>query len=155
MFLCCLFCLSLVDLESCIIPDGCLLIAALVWLAALPFSGMSWKEIGLHVLAGLVTGGAILLISLLMDRILHKDTMGGGDIKLFAVVGLYLGFASSLFAVMLACIFGLLFSAILRLLPGEREAQFPFGPSISAAAAVVLLFGEPVINWYLHLLGAG
>ncbi len=155
IFLCCLFCLSLVDLDAYIIPDGCILIALLVWLAALPFSGMSWAEIGLHVLSGIVTGGAILLLSLAMDRILHKDTMGGGDIKLFAVVGLYLGFAASLFAVMMACVFGLLFSAVLRLLPGERDAQIPFGPSISASAAVVLLFGEPVINWYLHLLGAG
>ena len=141
VFLCCLFCLSLVDLDAYIIPDGCIVIALFAWLAALPFSGMSWKEIGLHVLAGIVTGGAILLLSLLMDRILHKDTRGGGDIKLFTV--------------MLACIFGLLFSVVLRLLPGEREAQIPFGPSISASVAVVLLFGGPVINWYLHLLGAG
>ncbi len=152
VFLCCLFCLSLVDLEVYIIPDGCLLISLAAWLAALPFSGWSWQEIGLHLLSGIVVGGAILLLSLIMDRILHKDTMGGGDIKLFAVVGLYLGFIASLFAVMLACIFGLLFAFIRRLLPGEREAQIPFGPSIAASAAFLLLFGEPLVAWYLHIL---
>ena len=155
VFLCCLFCLSLVDLESYIIPNGCLLIALLAWIAALPFSGMEWREIGMHVLAGIVTSGVILLLSLVMDRVMHKDTMGGGDIKLFAVVGLYLGFASTLFAVMLSCVFGLLFALIRRLLPGEREAQIPFGPSIAAASAVILLFGGPVVDWYFHLLGAG
>ena len=39
----------------------------------------------------------MLLISLIMDKVLGKESMGGGDIKLFAVVGLYLGFAGTLF----------------------------------------------------------
>ncbi len=154
IFLCCLFCLSLVDLEIYIIPDGCLLVSLIVWLAALPFSGYGWSEIALHLLAGVVLGGAILLLSLLMDRILHRDSMGGGDIKLFAVVGLYLGFAASLFAVMLACIVGLLFAVVRRMLPGEHEAQIPFGPSIALAAAFLLLYGEPIVTWYLQLLKA-
>lgn len=152
VFLCCLFCLSLVDLECSIIPDGCHIVALAVWLAALPFSGMGWGEIGLHLLAGLVFGGGILLISLLMDKLLHKESMGGGDIKLFAVMGVYLGFLPSLFAVILSCFFGLLFALVRRLLPGEREEQFPFGPSIAAATAVVLLYGRPVVDWYLRLL---
>ncbi len=152
VFLCCLFCLSLVDLEIYIIPDGCLLISLAVWLASLPFSCWDWQEIGLHLLSGIVVGGAILLLSLIMDRILCKDTMGGGDIKLFAVIGLYLGFIASLFAVVLACIFGLLFALIRRLLPGERDVQIPFGPSIAASAAFFLLFGEPVVAWYSHIL---
>ena len=155
IFLCCLFCLSLVDLSAYIIPDGCLIVSLLAWLAALPFSGMGWKEIGLHILAGVVIGGGILLVSLLMDRILHKESMGGGDIKLFAVVGLYLGLLSSLFAVILSCVFGLLFALLRRLFSGEQGAQIPFGPSIAAAAAVMLLYGGPVTAWYLRLLGVG
>ena len=152
LFFCCLFCLSLVDLESYIIPNSCLLISALVWVAALPFSGMSGREIGMHILAGIVIGGLILLLSLVMDRILHRESMGGGDIKLFAVVGLYLGFAASLFCVILACIIGLLFALVRRLLPGTRDTQIPFGPSIAASTALVLLFGGPVIEWYMQLL---
>lgn len=152
VFLCCMFCLSLVDLEVYIIPDGCLLIPFLAWLAALPFSGYGWREIGLHLLSGIVIGGAILALSLMMDRILLRDSMGGGDIKLFALVGLYLGFAASLFAVILACVFGLLFALVRRLIPGERKAQIPFGPSIAASSAVILLYGGPVVSWYLQLL---
>ena len=91
IFLCCLFCLSLVDLEDYTIPDGCLLVSAAVWLLALPFLHMSWKESLLHLLAALVFGGGLLLLSLAMDRILKKDTLGGGDIKLYFVVGLYPG----------------------------------------------------------------
>ena len=152
LFICCLFCLSLVDLECYIIPNGCLLLSALFWAAALPFAGMNWKEIGMHILAGIVVSGIILFLSIMMDRFLNRESMGGGDIKLFAVVGLYLGFAGSLFAVILACIIGLIFALVRRLLPGNRAVQIPFGPSIAASTAVILLFGEPVIAWYIQLL---
>ncbi len=153
VFLCCLFCLSLVDLESFTIPDGCLLIAAGAWVLALPFVGLGWGEIGLRVLAGLVFGGGLLLLSLVMDRILKKESLGGGDIKLYAVVGLYLGFLASLFSLLLAAVLGLLFVLLRRGKGGERGGQIPFGPSIAAAAGVMLLYGGPVVSWYLGLFG--
>lgn len=151
VFLCCLFCLSLVDLENYTIPDGCLLTALGAWVLTLPWMGMSWGELGIHVLSGLGFGGGILMLSLAVDALLHKDSMGGGDIKLFAVMGLYLGPVSSLFAVMLSCVFGLLF-ALLRRLSGEEGEQIPFGPSIAAATALMLLWGEILEHWYLGLL---
>ena len=152
VFLCCLFCLSLVDLEVFEIPDGCLLIAAAAWLIALPFTAMSWKESLLHFLAAVAFGGGLLLLSLLMDRILKRDSLGGGDIKLYFVVGLYLGIAATLFSLLLACVLGLLF-AFLRKRIGKAEGeQIPFGPSIAAAAAVMLLFGDPMVRWYLGLI---
>jgi leader peptidase (prepilin peptidase)/N-methyltransferase len=103
------------------------------------------------VLSGLGFGGVILLLSLAMDALLHKDSMGGGDIKLFAVMGLYLGPVASLFAVMLSCVFGLLF-ALLRRIGGEGGEQIPFGPSIAAATAFMLLWGEALVQWYLGLM---
>lgn len=152
VFLCCLFFLSLVDLENSTIPDGSLIIAALAWLIALPFTGWSLKDAGLRLLTGLGFGAALLLISLLMDRLLKKDSLGGGDIKLFAVAGLYLGLAGTLFALMLSCIIGLIFALIL--FRGEaRGKAFPFGPSIAAACALMLLFGQGLTDWYLGLLG--
>ena len=153
VFLCCLFCLSLVDLESYTIPDGCHLISAGAWLLALPFLRLGWKEIGLHVLAGLVFGGGLLLLSLVMDRILKKESLGGGDVKLFAVVGLYLGFVSSLFSLLLAAVLGLLF-VLLRRGKEENGGQIPFGPSIALASGLMLLYGGPVVDWYLGLFGA-
>lgn len=147
VFLCCLFCLSLVDFDSYTIPDGCLWIALGVWIAALPFLRPGLRAILLSLLAGLVYGGGMLLVSLILDRVLKKESLGGGDIKLFAVVGLYLGIVGGLFAMMLACVFGLLF-ALLR-----KAKSIPFGPSISLASGLVLLYGEGLVNWYLSLLG--
>ena len=154
IFLCCLFCLSLVDLESYTIPDGCLLIAAGAWFLVLPFAGLGWGGIGLRVLAGLAFGGGLLLLSLIMDRVLKKESLGGGDIKLFAVVGLYLGFLASLFSLFLAAVLGLLFVLLRRGKGEENGGQIPFGPSIAAAAGAMLLYGGGVVNWYLGLFGA-
>ena len=152
IFLCCLFCLSLVDLEAYIIPDETLILAAAAWLVTLPFAGMGAGEIIAHLLAAVGFGGGILLISLGMDALLKKDSLGGGDIKLFALVGLYLGPVSALFSVMLAAVLGLVF-AVVRKAVGNREELIPFGPSIAAAAAGMLLWGDGLVQWYLGLLG--
>ena len=150
VFLCCLLCLTLTDLDEQIIPDGCHIISAAAWLLALPFTFAGWTDTGLRLLAVLVFGGGVLGISLIMDRIMNKDTLGGGDIKLIAVAALYLGLLGSLFMLIFACVIGLLFAAILK--KGRSSIQFPFGPSISLATWICLLFGNYVTDWYLGLL---
>jgi len=149
IFICCLFCLSLVDLESYIIPDGCLIISVAVWAVAAPLLGMDIAEIGKGLAAGVAFGGGMLLLSLAMDKILKKESLGGGDIKLFAVVGLYLGFVGTLFGLLLSCILGLLCVVISRKGKGER---IPFGPAIAAATVIMLFWGDGFVNWYLGLL---
>ena len=149
-FLGCLFLLTLTDLDAMIIPDGCHIAAIAAWVVALPFVGMAPRDILIHVIAGAALGGGLLAISLIMDRVLGRDSMGGGDIKLLAVVGLYLGPIGGIFALVLACVVGLLFHALRR---GEDDRAFPFGPSIAVAAAAMLLYGAPLIAWYRGLLG--
>jgi len=147
---CCLYCLSLVDLEVYLIPNGALILGAAAWLAALPFMGYSWLEIGGYLLAAVVFGGGMLLISLVLDKVLGRESLGGGDVKLFALVGLYLGLAGTLFALMAACVLGLIFAGLRRLIKGTG-GQLPFGPAIAAAAAGMLLWGDGLIGWYLSL----
>ena len=147
VFLCCLFCLSLVDLDSFLIPDGCLLLPAVVWVLTLPI--IRPPDALLCVLAALLYGGATLALSLMMDRILGRESLGGGDIKLFALMGLYLGPLASLFALIFSCLLGLLFALFGRYGSGK---PFPFGPAISAASALMLLYGDPLTQWYLGLL---
>ena len=99
------------------------------------------------LLGGLIIGGGMLLLSLLFDRLLGKESLGGGDIKLFFMTGLFLGTAVSLFSLILSCILGL-FVAV-----GMKQNRIPFGPAISAAAFISLLYGEQFVSWYLALLG--
>ena len=152
IFFCCLFCLSVVDLEIFIIPDSCLVIAALAWIVTFPWSGETLGYAGTHLLAGFIYGGALLAVSLIMDRILQKDTLGGGDIKLFAVCGLYLGLISSLFALLLACVLGLLFVFWQSRSGKEDAGRLPFGPSIALATWIMVMYGDIFTNWYLSLL---
>lgn len=154
-FLCCLFCLALVDMECYIIPDGCLIFAVIVWAAAIPFAFSEyggWFGILRSLLAAVVYGGGMLGISLLMDWLMKKESLGGGDIKLFAVMGLYLGLTASMFALLLACILGLAFAGIRRKSGNESGAQIPFGPAIAVASGWMLMYGSPVVDWYLGLL---
>ncbi len=150
IFLCCLFCLTLTDLDAFVIPDGCLLTAAGAWLLGIPLLRPGWPAVRGELLAALLFGGGILLLSLLMDRVLGRESLGGGDVKLLAVQGLYLGPAGSLFALMLACVLGLILGKGWHAGTGSGKA-FPFGPAIAAAATLVLFFGDRLISWYLGL----
>lgn len=155
IFVCCLFCLSLVDLEKQIIPNGCLMISVLAWVGAIPFALEEYggrNGILLYLLAAVVYGGGMLLLSLLMDHILHKDSLGGGDIKLFAVMGLYLGLVASLFALLLACLLGLLLVGISSRRSRKFDGVIPFGPAIAAASWIMLLYGSGLVNWYTGLV---
>jgi leader peptidase (prepilin peptidase)/N-methyltransferase len=149
VFLGCLFLLTLTDLDAMIIPDGCHIVALLAWLAALPFVGMGRGEIITHLVAGVAMGGGLLLISLAMDKIMGRDTMGGGDIKLLFVIGCFLSLPECLLMVMLACLIGICMASILMRV--DSETAFPFGPALSIAAIVTMLVGSPIVNWYLSL----
>ena len=146
IFTCCLFMAGLVDIEIREIPDGCHIVSILAWAVSawLVYDGI--KEIALHVAAGLVFGAVFLIISLIMDYILKKESLGGGDIKLFAVAGLYLGFIPSLFCVMIACITGLIVTVVLR------KKDISFAPFIAIGTYFMLLWGEALKTAYLGLL---
>ena len=141
----CLFALSLVDLDIQIIPDRFLVIPAVVRIVQLAVEGNLMSGI----LPGLVFGGGLLTLSLVMDKILKKDTMGGGDIKLMAVLGLFFGWGECLFLLVVACVAGIVIASVLMKV--SEDTPFPFGPALSLAAWVTMLVGTPFINWYLGL----
>lgn len=141
---CCLFTLSLVDLEIQIIPDRFLLIPAIARIAWLIHEG----ELLSGLIPALVLGGGVLALSLIMDKVLKRDSMGGGDIKLLALLGLYFPLWECMLLLIIACILGIV---IAMLLADREDAAFPFGPALSLAAWVTMLFGESIVSWYLAL----
>ena len=146
MVLCgCLLALSLVDLEIQIIPNRFLAIPAAVRLIQLTVEGSLLSAL----VPALVFGGGLLALSLVMDKVLKRDSMGGGDIKLMAVLGLYFSVPECLLLLIIACIAGI---AVARFTADEEEGgAFPFGPALAAAAYVTLLAGESITGWYLSL----
>lgn len=141
----CLLALSLVDLEIQIIPDRFLVISAAVRLIQLFFEG---RLLG-GILPGLIFGGGLLALSLVMDKILKKESMGGGDIKLMAVLGLFFTIPECLLLLVIACVVGIIIASVLMKV--DSDSPFPFGPALSLAAWFTLLFGETITTWYLGL----
>lgn len=139
---CLLLTASLVDLDTMELPDGLLLAAALTALLRLPDG---WRD---ALLGAVLVAGPLLTLVLLADKALGRETMGGGDIKLAALLGLHFGPVQTLFLLILACVLGLLFGAALK---KAKDAPFPFGPALSLAAWAAVLSGGSVADWYLSL----
>ncbi|MFA1641641.1 A24 family peptidase [Chryseomicrobium imtechense] len=97
-------------------------------------------------------GAAVGFTLLLLIAIVSRGGMGGGDIKLFLVIGIVLGTIQSLVVLGLASVIGLIFGIIsLRLAKKGRKTPIPFGPSIAIAAVIVHLYGQQLIDWYVNL----
>ncbi|SHN54420.1 leader peptidase (prepilin peptidase) / N-methyltransferase [Butyrivibrio hungatei DSM 14810] len=148
-----LFVIALVDLEIQEVPNGCLIVGVLAFLLTTPFiCEEDWiKWIGHRILAAILTMMIIILIVVIMERVLKKQAMGGGDIKLYALLALYLGYAGSYEVVLLSCIIGIIFVAVRKVLFPEKAKEFPFAPSIALAGYLMLIFSEIVTDWYFSL----
>ena len=107
-------------------------------------------------LIGFVAGGLVIwLIALIGSAIMRKKAMGMGDVKLMAIVGLYLGaFPELLMVIALSAFSGAVVGTLL-IATGkkDRKSPIPYGPFIAVAAVVVLLWGEPLWKGYLQLAG--
>lgn len=143
--------LSLVDWARHVLPDR-LLLAAVA--NRLVFFFLLREEPG-ETLAVMALGAfsvslPLLLLSLAMDALLQKETMGGGDIKLLFVLGLYLSWMEMVLLLFTGCVLALLWAAG----PGRRGGgeRIPFGPFLAAGWLVVTLFGGPLVQWYQSLL---
>lgn len=144
---------ALVDLETGIIPDGFILIGIINFILFTCFKGGTIISTLVNgVLSGIAIAVPILFLALVMDRVLKKESMGGGDIKLFFMVGLYFSIQSNVLLVLLSCIFGIIFTYVfqsVRVGDEENPMAFPFGPSIALAAVVSVFVAEKIVQWYL------
>ena len=79
--------------------------------------------------------------------------MGGGDLKLLFVTGLWLGWAKNLLCLLLACVFGIVFGLATQKRRAQQENAkiLPWGPSICAAGIITMLAGDAVIAAYVSL----
>ncbi len=140
---------SLVDWEAGWVPDRFPLAGAFGWMLSLLLEADAARAL----LRGLLGAAAIffplLILVLAADRLLGRESMGGGDLKLFALLGLYFGWKLGLLLVFLSCLTGI--AAALVMNKAKPGTPFPFVPAMAAAAWLTALWGEPVIDWYLSI----
>lgn len=138
-----LLALSLVDFKTFTVPDKILIAMAINRI----IFAFILKSSVLDMLIGAVSiSMPLLIIVLIMEHFLQKEAMGGGDIKLLFVIGLYMTPIQMLLTIFLASFIALFYIFI------TKNQKIPFAPFISFAWFLVLLFGDSFINWYLNLI---
>jgi leader peptidase (prepilin peptidase)/N-methyltransferase len=156
LFLLCssLVVITFIDIDHQIIPDVISLPGILLGFAFsffLPWLG--WKS----SLAGLLLGGTSLLVVAYGYQFLTgKEGMGGGDIKLLAMMGAFLGWKSIVFIVFAASLLGSVIGIALMLAKGrDSKLAIPFGPFLAFGAVLFIFYGKQIIDWYFSIGRAG
>jgi leader peptidase (prepilin peptidase)/N-methyltransferase len=141
------------DLKYGIIPDKILLLATMVVAFYLLFIDPLASLINLT--SGVATFLFFLAISLGFSLLLKKQSMGGGDIKLVFLLGLFLGFPNIIISLYVAFLTGALAGIILILWKKKsfQKATLPFGPFLVLGAVISLFWGNPIYVYVLKLLG--
>jgi leader peptidase (prepilin peptidase) / N-methyltransferase len=136
---------ALIDLEHRIIPNKITLPAALGAVAI--GCALAVRGVPEQLIAGAGAGGFLLFFALAYPR-----GMGMGDVKLAAVLGLFLGWSVAvaiLAAVLLGTMVGSLVMARVGVEQGRRTAV-PFGPFLALGGVIALFAGPAIVHWYLH-----
>lgn len=106
----------------------------------------------LDSLLGIFIGGGLLYaVAVLFYWVTKKEGMGGGDIKLLAMIGAFLGWTSTVFTIVVSSLIGSIVGVALMVAKGaDSKYAIPFGPFLSMGAVIYLFFGREIIRWYLH-----
>ena len=152
-----LFCAALVvvtfiDIDHRIIPNVITLPGIpICFVASFALPTITYKEALLGILIG---GGSLLLVAWVYSLLTKKEGMGGGDIKLLAMMGAIVGWQGVLFTIFLASLVGTIagLAAMLQSRKGMKLAV-PFGPFLSIGSITYIFLGTPLIAWYFNLLG--
>jgi len=143
VFACFLIIITFIDFEHQLILDKVNYPGLVVGLlGSLLTPGLSFVD----ALFGMFAGGGLLLLIAVVTR----GGIGGGDVKMGAMVGAYLGWPLVLLALLLAFAGGAIVGVILIIMKLKtRKDYIPFGPYIAIGALVTMLFGQQIIQWYL------
>ena len=141
----CLISISLIDYKTQIIPDG---LVGVIAVSGMLYNLLYVPQDVVDMLLGGVVGFAVMMLIFIISR----GGMGGGDVKLSAAVGLWLGVEGTLLFLLLAFIMGGVISLLL-LVSGEKSKgdAIPFGPFLCLAAFITMLYQPFLFNFYWQL----
>ena len=150
VFVAALIVVSFIDLDHQIIPDVISLpgIGVGLLLSGLGY-GPSFVDSALGVLCG---GGILYAVAFGYHALTGREGMGGGDIKLLAMIGAFLGWRGVLVTLILGSFSGAVVGVTLMIARGaDTRLPIPFGPFLALGSLCALFFGEQLIHWYLQL----
>ena len=150
LFFTSLVAVTFIDLSHQIVPDVITLPGMVLGLLA---ASTVLPPGPINSLIGLFLGGGLFyLVAILSVTLLKKEGMGGGDIKLIAMIGAFLGWKGMLLTIFLAALSGSISGLFLVLFRGRSRAEpIPFGPFLALGAMVSLFWGSEILRWYFLL----
>jgi leader peptidase (prepilin peptidase)/N-methyltransferase len=142
---------SFIDLPLRIIPDVISLPGIVIGLViSFLHPQMSVKDSLMGVLLG---GGSLYAVASVYHLVTKREGMGGGDVKLLAMIGAFIGWKGVLFTILCSSFIGTVVGVTLMLVfSADSKYAVPFGPFLSLGAVIYVLWGEVLITWYLGLL---
>ncbi|MFN2257722.1 MAG: A24 family peptidase [Desulfuromonadaceae bacterium] len=152
-FISALIVITFIDIDHRIIPDVISLPGIFLGFGAsfiLPW--VSWQDSLLGILLG---GGSLFAVAYIYAFLTGKEGMGGGDIKLLAMIGGFLGYKAVLPIIFLSSLMGTAVGIPLMFIKkADGGLAIPFGPFLACASLVYLFAGQYLIGWYLNLFVA-
>jgi leader peptidase (prepilin peptidase)/N-methyltransferase len=147
LFATALIVLFAIDLEHHLLPNVITLPGIVIGLA---FSAMLPPGI-VDSLIGILAGGGVLwLVGEAYYRYSGQEGMGGGDVKMLAMIGAFLGWKLMVLTLVLSSVLGSVVGVlVIAFRVGGMKHALPYGTFLSLAALVASLFGQRILDWYL------
>jgi len=151
IFIATLIVVTFIDLDHRIIPDTISLPGIpLFFLAALAVPTVTWHASAIGIVAG---GGSLFIVAWVYQFMTGREGMGGGDIKLLAMIGAMIGWQGILFTLFAASAIGTMVGLLAMIRSGKgMKLAIPFGPFLAMGAIIYLFFGNALISWYFNFL---
>ena len=152
VFISVLITISFIDIDHQIIPDIISLPGILIFASSFYFlPGMTIKNVILGILIG---GGSLYSVALFYYLLKKQEGMGGGDIKLLAMIGAATGIKGVFFTIFAGSLLGTIAGIIIMIYTkaADTKLKIPFGPYLSIGVILYIFLGKQIIQWYLVLL---
>jgi leader peptidase (prepilin peptidase) / N-methyltransferase len=151
-FVAALIIITVIDLYHQIIPDVISIPGIGVGLlGALIIPHITFFNSLLGILLG---GGSLFVVATLYQWFFKREGMGGGDVKLLAMIGAFLGWDAVILTILLSSLIGSITGIIIMVLKGKDfKYAIPFGPFLSLGAVIALFYKNEIISWYLQFRG--
>lgn len=155
VFFAALLVIIFIDIHHQIIPDRISLPGILIGFAGSFGNGfVTWQQSALGILLG---GGVLYAVAYSYYAITNREGMGGGDIKLLAMIGAFLGWQSLLYVVFSSSLVGSVvgIAAMVKQRKGG-QTRIPFGPFLALGAISYLLLSKQILHmWHMYLQVSG
>lgn len=151
IFIAVLVVITFIDIDHRIIPNAISLPGIpIFFLASFAVPSVNYVDSLIGILVG---GGSLYIVAWVYSFLTGKEGMGGGDIKLLAMIGALIGWKGVFFTIFIGSATGTLVGlAIMLYTRKNMKLAVPFGPFLAIGAVTYIFFGPEIIYWYFNLM---